>query len=90
MGQISLNKEGLASAASKFAEEKKSITTVLGKIKTSLINIDAQWSGPEHDTAIKDKDGALDNMSKANEIVANMDGALSQLSANAQKISYNG
>ena len=90
MGEISLSKEGLATVAANFGESKESINTTLEKIKSSLSIIDAQWSGPEHDTAIKDKEGALENMNKAQEIVANMEGALNQLSANAGKISYNG
>ena len=89
MGGISFSKEKLASTSSSFKEEKEKVVTTIEKIRDSLLAIDEQWTGPEHDSASKDKEGALENMTKATDIVTNMEGALNQLSANADKVSYN-
>ncbi len=89
MGEISFSKERLASVSTSFEDKKDTIVSTIEKIEDSLLTIDSKWSGPEHDSATSDKNGALDNMKKAKEIVTNMDGAFKQLSANASKVSYN-
>lgn len=90
MSGISVNKEGLQAALSNFESISGSISGNFTTIKTNLESIERNWLGPEHDSAASDKANAEENMQKALDTLANMEGAIAKLSANANKISYNG
>ena len=88
MSGISVSKQGLLTATTNFASIAGIVTTQIGKIEESLGTIEANWSGPEHDDAAKDKENAEGNMTKAKDTISSMNGAIAQLSANADKINY--
>ena len=90
MAGISLDKEGLASSSSEFGDLQETIKSDISTILNSLETIEANWSGPEHDSAKADKDKAKTCLTQAKQTIDNMNGALVELSSNASKISYNG
>ncbi len=89
-GGISVNKEGLSSALSTFGEISSSLSTEIQKIKDNLAIIEQNWSGTEHDNAATDRALAEADLSKALDNITNMNTAIGKLSANANKIQYNG
>ena len=90
VGGISFSKEALANAKDEFDEIQTSIENSIKIIEESLETIERNWSGPEHNSASSDKSMAEDNLNNAKEIIGNMNGALVEISANANKVSYNG
>lgn len=87
---ISFSKSDLATAANNFGSIKTKVITEIENIKANLETIDTNWSGPEHNAASNDKNSAASNLQKAKDIINNLEGALAQLSSNANKVSYNG
>ena len=90
MSGISVDKAKLGTALSNYQTLSSNLTTKIGEIRTALDVIEKNWSGPEHNAAASDKENAETNMKDAIEILGNMETAVTKLSANANKIEYNG
>lgn len=86
---ISFSKEGLAASLENFQSIRTNISNEIDKITASLEVIDRNWTGPEHDSASKDKTNAEENMKKAKNITDSMNETLETIERNANKISYN-
>ncbi len=90
MSGITVSKTGLGTALSNYQTLSSGLSTQITEIQKALETIEKNWTGPEHNAAASDRTNAEGNMKEAVTILGNMEEAVTKLSANANKIEYNG
>lgn len=88
MTQVSVDVTSLKAALSTFESIDSELKTEIQKIRESLSTIEANWSGPAHDSASKDRKTAEEYLSKAVQNLDNIKAASERLSTNADQIKY--